>query len=198
MCLVNARHVKGVPGNKTDVRMPQWLQQLHAAGLLRKSFRPAQEIVPLRYLMRHRQGPGRGPLRSRCSHAEGAHGNEPANSSTSSATWTESAPRPSSPPSSPASAMRTNSPRCATAAAAAAAEQDHRRTRGRLPRGSTSLCCGSARQRWQQLCADHRRMRRRRSPAHRRHCGGRPRAAAARGHPRASAGGKEQPADARL
>lgn len=54
--LVNARHVKGVPGRKTDVQDAAWLQQLHAAGLLRKSFRPAQEIVSLRYLMRHRQG----------------------------------------------------------------------------------------------------------------------------------------------
>ena len=52
--LVNARHVKGVPGKKTDVCDAQWLQQLHAAGLLRKSFRPALEIVPLRFLMRHR------------------------------------------------------------------------------------------------------------------------------------------------
>ena len=54
--LVNARHVKGVPGKKTDVCDAQWLQQLHAAGLLKKSFRPAQDIVPLRYLMRHRAG----------------------------------------------------------------------------------------------------------------------------------------------
>ena len=46
--LVNARHVKGVPGKKTDVCDSQWLQQLHAAGLLRKSFRPALEIVPRR------------------------------------------------------------------------------------------------------------------------------------------------------
>ena len=52
--LVNARHVKGVPGKKTDVCDAQWLQQLHAAGLLRKSFRPAPQIVPLRFLMRHR------------------------------------------------------------------------------------------------------------------------------------------------
>ncbi len=52
--LVNARHVKGVPGKKTDVCDAQWLQQLHAAGLLRKSFRPALDIVPLRFLMRHR------------------------------------------------------------------------------------------------------------------------------------------------
>lgn len=75
--LVNARHVKGVPGKKIvprfahdpqfsfaswiplsrqggDVCDAQWLQQLHAAGLLRKSFRPAPDIVPLRFLMRHR------------------------------------------------------------------------------------------------------------------------------------------------
>jgi transposase len=52
--LVNARHVKGVPGKKTDVCDAQWLQQLHAAGLLKKSFRPGQDIVPLRFLMRHR------------------------------------------------------------------------------------------------------------------------------------------------
>jgi len=52
--LVNARHVKGVPGQKTDVKDARWLQQLHGAGLLRKSFRPAQDIVPLRFVMRHR------------------------------------------------------------------------------------------------------------------------------------------------
>ncbi len=54
VCLVNARHVKGVPGKKTDVCDAVWLQQLHAAGLLRGSFRPKKEILPLRYLMRHR------------------------------------------------------------------------------------------------------------------------------------------------
>lgn len=52
--LVNARHAKGVPGKKTDVCDAQWLQQLHQAGLLRRSFRPHKEIVPMRYLMRHR------------------------------------------------------------------------------------------------------------------------------------------------
>jgi len=52
--LVNARHVRGVPGKKTDVCDAQWLQQLHAAGLLRKSFRPDKEIAPLRFLMRYR------------------------------------------------------------------------------------------------------------------------------------------------
>ncbi len=54
--LVNARHVKAVPGRKTDVCDAQWLQKLHAAGLLRSSFRPQREIIPLRYLMRHRCG----------------------------------------------------------------------------------------------------------------------------------------------
>jgi hypothetical protein len=53
--LVNARSAKGVPGKKTDVCDAQWLPQLHQAGLLRKSFRPSQEVRPLRYLMRHRQ-----------------------------------------------------------------------------------------------------------------------------------------------
>lgn len=52
--LVNARHAKGVPGKKTDVCDAQWLQQLHSAGLLKKSFRPQRQIVPLRYVMRHR------------------------------------------------------------------------------------------------------------------------------------------------
>ena len=52
--LVNARHVKGVPGKKTDVCDAQWLQQLHSAGLLKKSFRPARQIAALRYLTRHR------------------------------------------------------------------------------------------------------------------------------------------------
>lgn len=55
VCLVNARHVQGVPGRKSDVCDAQWLQQLHAAGLLRKSFRPPMEVVALRYVMRHRQ-----------------------------------------------------------------------------------------------------------------------------------------------
>ena len=54
VCLVNARHVKGVPGKKTDVCDAQWLQQLHAAGLLKASFRPTTEVVATRQLVRHR------------------------------------------------------------------------------------------------------------------------------------------------
>ena len=55
VCVVNARHVKGVPGRKTDVQDAQWLQQLHMAGLLRASFVPAQDVLSLRYLQRHRE-----------------------------------------------------------------------------------------------------------------------------------------------
>jgi transposase len=52
--LVNARHVKNVPGRKTDVLDCQWIQQLHTYGLLRASFRPPAEICSLRALARHR------------------------------------------------------------------------------------------------------------------------------------------------
>jgi transposase len=56
VCLVCAHEVKNVSGRKTDVCDAQWLRQLHTAGLLKASFRPAREIIPLRYLMRHRAG----------------------------------------------------------------------------------------------------------------------------------------------
>jgi transposase len=52
--LVNARHVKNVPGRKTDVLDCQWLQQLHSFGLLAASFRPDDEICVLRSYWRHR------------------------------------------------------------------------------------------------------------------------------------------------
>jgi len=52
--LVNARHLKNVPGKKTDVLDCQWIQQLHTYGLLRASFRPPEEICALRALVRHR------------------------------------------------------------------------------------------------------------------------------------------------
>lgn len=52
--VVNARHVKNVPGRKTDVVDCQWLQQLHTFGLLRGSFRPDAEIVQLRAFVRQR------------------------------------------------------------------------------------------------------------------------------------------------
>jgi len=54
VCLVNARHVKHVPGRKSDVRDCQWLQYLHSVGLLRGSFRPESAISALRAVSRHR------------------------------------------------------------------------------------------------------------------------------------------------
>jgi transposase len=53
--LVNARHVKNVPGRKTDVVDCQWLQELHSVGLLRGSFRPTAAIAALRAYLRHRE-----------------------------------------------------------------------------------------------------------------------------------------------
>lgn len=52
--LVNARHVKNVPGRKTDVSDCQWLQRLHTYGLLSGSFRPEDSICVLRSFWRHR------------------------------------------------------------------------------------------------------------------------------------------------
>ena len=52
--LVNAHHVKNVPGRKTDVSDCQWIQHLHSVGLLRGSFRPDDEICAIRSLWRHR------------------------------------------------------------------------------------------------------------------------------------------------
>lgn len=54
VCLVNARYVKNVPGRKSDVCDCQWLQHLHAVGLLRASFRPEQQVCAVRSLLRHR------------------------------------------------------------------------------------------------------------------------------------------------
>ncbi len=53
--LVNARETKAVPGRKTDVNDAQWLQKLHACGLLRASFRPGRHIAALRTYLRQRE-----------------------------------------------------------------------------------------------------------------------------------------------
>ena len=50
--VVNARHVKNVPGRKTDVQDSQWLAYLGRYGLLRPSFIPEPEIRQLRLLTR--------------------------------------------------------------------------------------------------------------------------------------------------
>jgi transposase len=56
VCLVNARHLRNVPGRKTDVADCQWIQQIHAMGLLNASFRPPQHVCAVRSLLRHREG----------------------------------------------------------------------------------------------------------------------------------------------
>ncbi|MCK0505302.1 IS110 family transposase [Aromatoleum anaerobium] len=53
--VVNARHVKNVPGRKTDVGDAQWLATLSRAGLLRGSFVPPARLRELRLISRQRQ-----------------------------------------------------------------------------------------------------------------------------------------------
>ena len=53
-CLVNARHMKNVPGRRTDWHECQWLQFLHSVGLLRAAFRPGQDVCAVRTVLRHR------------------------------------------------------------------------------------------------------------------------------------------------
>jgi len=53
--VVNARHVKAVPGRKTDMADAQWLATLARAGLLRGSFIPPVDLRQLRLVARQRQ-----------------------------------------------------------------------------------------------------------------------------------------------
>jgi transposase len=54
LLLVNARHLKTVPGRKTDVKDAEWIAQLLQYGLLRGSFVPSPEVRQWRDLTRHR------------------------------------------------------------------------------------------------------------------------------------------------
>ena len=53
--LVNAQHMKAVPGRKTDVKDSQWLADLLRHGLLKASFIPPQPVRDVRDLMRYRK-----------------------------------------------------------------------------------------------------------------------------------------------
>lgn len=64
--LVNAHHVKTLPGRKSDVLDCQWLQQLHSYGLLSASFRPEDQICVLRSYIRQRDN----LVRSACVHIQ--------------------------------------------------------------------------------------------------------------------------------
>lgn len=52
--VVNARHVKQVPGRKTDVKDSQWLARLARYGLVRGSFIPPKDLRELRMIARYR------------------------------------------------------------------------------------------------------------------------------------------------
>jgi transposase len=54
LMLVNARHIKQVPGRKTDVKDCQWIAQLLQHGLLKASFVPERPLQELRDLTRQR------------------------------------------------------------------------------------------------------------------------------------------------
>jgi transposase len=54
LLLVNARHLKTVPGRKTDVKDCEWIAQLMQYGLLKASFVPSPEVRQWRDLTRHR------------------------------------------------------------------------------------------------------------------------------------------------
>lgn len=53
--VVNAQHIKNVPGRKTDVTDAEWIAQLLQHGLLRASFIPPQPLRELRELIRYRK-----------------------------------------------------------------------------------------------------------------------------------------------
>lgn len=55
LILANAKHVKNVPGRKTDVKDAEWLAELLAHGLVRGSFVPLEPIQQLRELTRARK-----------------------------------------------------------------------------------------------------------------------------------------------
>lgn len=55
MILANARHIKNLPGRKTDVKDAEWIAQLLRSGLVNKSFVPNESIRDLRDLTRYRK-----------------------------------------------------------------------------------------------------------------------------------------------
>jgi hypothetical protein len=54
LLVVNAQHIKAVPGRKTDVRDAEWIADLLRQGLLRASFIPERPQRELRELTRYR------------------------------------------------------------------------------------------------------------------------------------------------
>jgi transposase len=55
LLVVNARHMRNVPGKKTDMRDSEWIATLLRAGLLKGSFVPEQDMRDLRQFTRYRK-----------------------------------------------------------------------------------------------------------------------------------------------
>jgi transposase len=55
LVVVNARHMRNVPGKKTDIKDSEWIAKLHRAGLLKGSFIPPKNVRELRELTRYRK-----------------------------------------------------------------------------------------------------------------------------------------------
>ena len=55
LLVVNARHMKNVPGKKTDIRDAEWIATLLRAGLLKGSYVPERDIRDLRQFTRYRK-----------------------------------------------------------------------------------------------------------------------------------------------
>lgn len=53
--VVNARHIKNVPGRKTDIKDSEWIAELARCGLLKPSYIPSKDIRQLRLLTRYRK-----------------------------------------------------------------------------------------------------------------------------------------------
>src|SRR2546421_9212677 len=61
LLVVNARHIKNVPGRKTDVKDAEWIADLLRHGLLRASFIPGRDEREARELVRYRRAVVAGP-----------------------------------------------------------------------------------------------------------------------------------------
>ena len=72
--LLNARHLKNVPGRKTDVKDAEWICQLVEHGLVRPSFVPPKEIRELKEPHPLPQGADRGAHEGGPTSGEGAPG----------------------------------------------------------------------------------------------------------------------------
>ena len=76
--LLNARHLKNVPGRKTDVKDAEWICQLLEYGLVRPSFVPPKEIrelegtSPATARGRYKSAPRRSSVLRRCSRRPGS------------------------------------------------------------------------------------------------------------------------------